>query len=901
MFVHSFIGFKINLFKQRINSRFIIQIKINVMGIINSPFNWLNIVLNYIDSPQKIFILPGYCLDFIHLSFIIWKRQLASLVIVNTKKKDSFFTILKRWALIQVETYRILWDIEINHLMEKAFLKRTQSFIQNTENFIPLPHVDTISNNLFLSNSLFNLKQLCLGTIFVISVSHLLVLTLNKTKGPQLSQQLSFLAPRKFSIISLCALGSSFVSSFYFISHLFGKNQIKNKNSHLDDSPIITDLVLIGGGHSHLYVLKSFKMRPEPGLRITLISTSLKAPYSSMLPGYICGKYSFNECHIDLLRLCQFAKIRFVQGHVIKLDVKKKLVYFVDKSPDTLRPPISYDILSINIGGVSTLPSLDNSNDQFVVTPIKPISELCEKWDSILNYVIENISKKFLTIGVVGGGPGGVEVMFAIHERLSQIVQFKEKIRLIIITNKNSFCSNHNEIVQTKIEHMLKERNIEIYKNFHVTNISGGKINSHDGRSLFFNKCLWCTGVRPQAWIKQSGLATDSDGFISVKSTLQSENIKNIFGAGDCVNIISENLPKAGVFAVREGPPLEHNLRLALYNELLLDKSKAVPYLPYVPQKSFLGIITAGNTEFIASRGEMALEGKWLGELKEWIDRKWINSYTSQLPLMQSEPEDSKGNIYSLLKKESHMRCGGCAAKVGKDVLDGVLGKLTIPTRVEVKLGLDNPDDCSIVQFDPKNSDNMVAQTVDFFRSFISDPFLFGRIAANHALSDCYAMCAHPVSAMVIAVLPFGSQKIVERELLQIMAGVCEMLSSSKCALSGGHTCEGKELALGLSVSASVQGSILHKTGACVGDVIILTKPIGTGVIFAAHMRVLAKCEWVDQAVDSMLASNEVPALLARSSGAHSCTDVTGFGLLGHLYETMNGGNFNLSADLYLG
>ncbi|CAM9219595.1 unnamed protein product [Scytosiphon promiscuus] len=184
----------------------------------------------------------------------------------------------------------------------------------------------------------------------------------------------------------------------------------------------------------------------------------------------------------------------------------------------------------------------------------------------------------------------------------------------------------------------------------------------------------------------------------------------------------------------------------------------------------------------------------------------------------------------------------------------------------------------------------MMVHTVDFFRSFVSDPFLFGQIAANHALSDVHAMGADPTTALAIATIPFGGEAQVEGTLEQLLAGALKTLKEAGCALVGGHTCEGADLALGLSVNGVARGgasSLLGKGGAAPGDALVLTKAVGTGAILAAEMRGRATSPWVQPAITSMLQSNGPAATVLRDHGARSCTDVTGFGVAGHLSEML--------------
>jgi selenide,water dikinase len=337
--------------------------------------------------------------------------------------------------------------------------------------------------------------------------------------------------------------------------------------------------------------------------------------------------------------------------------------------------------------------------------------------------------------------------------------------------------------------------------------------------------------------------------------------------------MLARQRDKAGVYAVRAGPPLAENLRRSLAGR---------PLRRAVPQRQALALIGTGDARAIASRGRLAAQGPALWRLKDWIDRRWMQRYT-ELPAMSGDtPEDA-------------MRCGGCAAKVPADVLARVFTRLSPASSDNVAIGLASPDDAALIRFP---GGPPLLQTVDFFRAMVTDPYLFGRIAATHALGDIYAMGGVPETALAIASLPPARPSIVEHDLLHLLKGGTEVLEEAGAVLVGGHSAEGAELALGFAITGRTRpGRLLRKGGLQTGDRLILTKPLGTGVILAGEMRGLAPARAVEGAIATMLQSAAVAAADLARHGATACTDVTGFGLLGHLLEMLRASGADARLD----
>ncbi|MZR64087.1 selenide, water dikinase SelD [Alcanivorax sp. DP30] len=610
-------------------------------------------------------------------------------------------------------------------------------------------------------------------------------------------------------------------------------------------SPANLDLVLAGGGHSHCLALRMLAMDPIPGLRITLVSPDPLSAYSGMLPGLIAGHYRLEDTHVDLYRLCLATGTRFIQAAVTRIDTAQRRLFLSDGSQ------LDYDWLSLDVGATPDLSPLGQAVPEQVV-PVKPVSDFYSRWRRWLAESDET------SLAVVGAGAGGTEMVLAIAEYLRQ----QQKSTSLSLISGSDLLPGFPHRVRKKMQARLDAYGIRLQPNTVVENQHGTLVAN--GKPVEADQVLWCTGVRGIGLFENSDLACDERGFVKIHDTLQSHSDSRVFAAGDCA-AFPRPLPKAGVYAVRQAKTLAANLRAAIQGH---------PLQPYRPQTRFLSLLSAGGKDAVASRGgALSLSGGWVWRWKDRIDRAFMDKFQDQLPTMAPPQPDPHA-----------LHCAGCGAKVGSDALSEALSTLQPHLNPGIDAGVDTADDAAVIDWP---ADQRLVQSLDFFPAFIDDPYLFGRIAALHSLSDLYAMNARPHSALANITLNWHHPRLQGRDLQRLMAGAVEELNQAGCTLVGGHTTEGPQMAAGFTVNgAALPANIWQKSGARPGDAIVLTKPLGSGVQLAAMMHGgKLHGDWLATTFDTLLKSNGDARDALQHQPVNACTDITGFGLLGHLLE----------------
>ncbi|MCC6717936.1 MAG: selenide, water dikinase SelD [Acetobacteraceae bacterium] len=600
--------------------------------------------------------------------------------------------------------------------------------------------------------------------------------------------------------------------------------------------PISTDIVLLGAGHAHVEVLRRAAMAPMPGVRLTLVAREGHTPYSGMLPGLIRGEHGFDDAHLDCARLAAAAGARLILAEASGIDLARRAVALAG------RPALPYDLLSVNVGGVPAMPAGGGVG-------VKPIGRFLGRLAAIETGLAPGV-----VIAVVGNGAAGCELALALAQRLAG------RAAIVLVGRSAAPMAGTPALVRRAVQAALVASGVAMHGGVDAGGHDGRHLALSDGRMVAADHVLWATGVVAPDFLAASGLACDAAGCIRVDATLRSLGDPRVFAAGDCAALEGAPRPKAGVWAVRAGGPLAGNLAAAAAGRTLR---------PWRPQRDALAIVGLGHGRAVAFRGRWAFAGRLAARWKTRIDRRWMAMYQELRPMAAGDA----------------MRCGGCGAKIGPDALAAALAGLAEAPRPDIPVGMADGDDAAVTLPPPGMA---VVQSVDHFRGFIDDPYIFGRIAAAHALSDIHAMGARPWTAMAIAALPYMPGRRMGQDLRAMMLGASDVLRGDGCVLVGGHSAEGAEAALGFAVTGlATPGALWRKSGLRVGDALVLTKPLGTGIVLAAHMQGLARVDWLAACLDSMATSNAAAAEVLRGFGVVACTDVTGFGLGGHLMEML--------------
>lgn len=365
-------------------------------------------------------------------------------------------------------------------------------------------------------------------------------------------------------------------------------------------------VVLLGGGHAHLHVLRDAALRPWKSAEITLVSPFDHHHYSGMVPGYLQGQYGEDELRFDLRRLCRASGARFVRGYAQRIDASSGWV-------DVEGHRIPFDLASLDVGSAPA--GTDVPGVQEHASTVRPMSRAVALRDRVDERIHSVPDANPVRVCVVGGGAGGVEVALALHRRIERA----GKDAQVTVLDRGPILSGYSARARERATALLVRRGIVVQTGHDVVAVQTDAVVTEGGQPVGADLVVWLTGAAPPRLLDRSNLPTSPGGFFQVDSTLRSVDGTPVWGAGDCVTLSEHpDMPKAGVYAVREGPVLAHNLRAQV---------EGGPPREYRPQSSFLSLLNTADGKALLRWHGLLSHSRWAWWLKDWIDRRFVRSY----------------------------------------------------------------------------------------------------------------------------------------------------------------------------------------------------------------------------------------------------------------------------------
>ena len=491
------------------------------------------------------------------------------------------------------------------------------------------------------------------------------------------------------------------------------------------------------------------------------------------------------------------------------------------------RPPLRFDLLSLDVGAVTAPATAEGGQ---AVKPLEPFLAWCATLPPERS------------VRIRGGGAAAVELALALRARHHPVVLLLRGERLEL---GSAAAARAGEL-------LLQEAGVKLLR----------AVADDTPADLL------CTGSRAPAWLAAAGLPVEANsGRVRTDACLQVLGQRDLFASGDCGVIIDQPRPPSGVWAVRAAPFLAANLLRHLEGRALRR------WRPQARALQLLGDggVARGAPRALASWGPFVLgPSRWLWRWKEHLDRDFLQRLAAPEPLRSGKETAA---------------CRGCAAKLPAAPLRAALARLAddgLPPTSQDASELGRGEDGSLW-----------LQSVDGFPALVADPWRNARLTTLHACSDLWACGARVSSAQALVTLPQSGAAIQEELLLQTLAGVRSVLDPLGAPLLGGHTLEGRDgagLGLALTVNGRLEGERPWPKGPLQrGEALLLTRALGSGVLFAAAMAGAARPEWIDEALARLERCQSPLVEILAAHGCRACTDITGFGLLGHLGEMLEG------------
>jgi selenide,water dikinase len=371
------------------------------------------------------------------------------------------------------------------------------------------------------------------------------------------------------------------------------------------------EVVLLGAGHTNAQVLLAWRERPMPGVRLTCVSTHACATYSGMLPGVLAGLYPRERMEIDLARLCASAGVPLVVDTASGLDIASRRLVF------PTRPALPFDVLSVGIGSVPSLEGVTVDAAAPLVV-VKPMQSLLDRLDNRLRAAAgdgRGVPRRAL---VVGGGAAGTEIAMALPGRARVVLGDAASLQVSIVSADDHLLPGCLAGTRRRVARVLARRGVRVELGRRVMRVGAAHVELDGAERREVGLVVWATGAAAPPLVASLGLPLDARGFLRTADTLQVVTGDPVFVVGDTGSIDGVPLPKAGVYAVRQGPVLWDNL-----GRLLAGR----PLRRYHPQQGFLKLLSTGDGRAIGEWKGLSFEGRWCWRLKDAIDRRFIGRF----------------------------------------------------------------------------------------------------------------------------------------------------------------------------------------------------------------------------------------------------------------------------------
>lgn len=359
-------------------------------------------------------------------------------------------------------------------------------------------------------------------------------------------------------------------------------------------------LLLAGGGHAHIEVLRRLRPGSGPGGPRLLVNTSRWFVYSGMVPGFVAGHYALDDCRIDLPAACASAGVEFVEGTIVGLDLEARVAALADGRH------LRFGTLSLGVGSTPVLDAIDGAVTHAV--GVRPLGQLLSRWEAWITAVRTGAVAPGLA--VVGGGAGGAE--FAMAAACALRTMGRPDVGVTLVSD--DLIPSHGDGVRRRVARGLTRAGVRLLLG-RVQRIGADRVVCDSGEVVEASLAVCATGAVAPGWLGASGLRTDTAGCVLVGDHLRSVSHPFVFAAGDVATLTPTPVPKAGVFAVRQGPVLARNLAAAV---------TGAPLMTYDAQRRWLSLISLGERRAVGAYGGLAWEGAWVWRWKDAIDRRFV-------------------------------------------------------------------------------------------------------------------------------------------------------------------------------------------------------------------------------------------------------------------------------------